>query len=198
MQYSIGQIYASIGKDILPENHQNMSIEDLSNNIKTNLAEWGVTYQATVNIPLDEQSPQLLIINDPINTTQKSNKFKISNDTFAITGPGKLRYSVTQEDGTDLPRWLAFLTSDLSIVGNPPDDVSGIKLKMTVANALVSAEDNFILKFVDEETFLANESQKAREELARMTRLSNEDEILPFLGELIIPIIPFPPLFVTL
>ena len=74
---------------------------------------------------------------------------------------------------------LHFLTSDLSIVGNPPEDVSGIKLKMTVANALVSAEDNFVLRFVDEETFLANESQKAREELARMTRLSNEDEILP-------------------
>ncbi len=179
MQYSIGQIYASIGKDILPENHQNMSIEDLSNNIKTNLAEWGVTYQATVNIPLDDQSPQLLIINDPINTTQKSNKFKISNDTFAITGPGKLRYSVTQEDGSDLPRWLAFLTSDLSIVGNPPEDVSGIKLKMSVANALVSAEDSFVLRFVDEETFLANESRKAREELARMTRLSNEEEVLP-------------------
>ena len=50
---------------------------------------------------------------------------------------------------------------------------------MTVANALVSAEDNFVLRFVDEETFLANESQKAREELARMTRLSNEDEVLP-------------------
>ena len=78
-----------------------------------------------------------------------------------------------------MPRWLAFLTSDLSIVGNPPEDVSGIKLKMTVANALVSAEDNFVLRFVDEETFLANESQKAREELARMTRLSNEKEVLP-------------------
>ncbi len=179
MQHSIGQIYASIGKDILPTNHQNLSIEELGNSIKANLAEWGITYQATVNIPLDKQNPQLLIINDPINTTQKSNKFKISNDTFAITGPGKLRYSVTQEDGSDLPRWLAFLTSDLSIVGNPPEGVSGIKLKMTVANALVSAEDNFVLRFVDEETFLVNESQKAREELARMTRLSNEDEVLP-------------------
>ena len=119
------------------------------------------------------------MITDPINTKQSSNKFKISKDTFNITGPGKLRYSVTQEDGSDLPRWLAFLTSDLSIVGNPPNDVSGIKLKITVANALVSAEDQFILNFVDEETYLANESQKAREELARMTRLSNEDEVLP-------------------
>ena len=67
---------------------------------------------------------------------------------------------------------------DLSIVGNPPEGVSGIKLK-SVANALVSVEDQFILKFVDEETFLANESQKAREELARMSSLSNENETLP-------------------
>ena len=179
MQHSIGQIYASIGKDILPADHQNLSIEDLGNSIKDNLAEWGVTYQAAVNIPLNDQNPQLLVITDPINTKQSSNKFKISKDTFNITGPGKLRYSVTQEDGSDLPRWLAFLTSDLSIVGNPPEDVSGIKLKISVANALVSAEDKFILKFVDEETFLANESQKAREELMRMSSLSNENEILP-------------------
>ena len=179
MQHSIGQIYASIGKDILPADHQNLSIEDLGNSIKDNLAEWGVTYQAAVNIPLNDQNPQLLVITDPINTKQSSNKFKISKDTFNITGPGKLRYSVTQEDGSDLPRWLAFLTSDLSIVGNPPEDVSGIKLKISVANALVSAEDRFILKFVDEETFLANESQKAREELARMSSLSNKNEILP-------------------
>ncbi len=179
MQHSIGQIYASIGKDILPADHQNLSIEELANSIEANLSEWGVTYQATVNIPLNDQNPQLLVINDPINTKQSSNKFKISSDTFNITGPGKLRYSVTQEDGSDLPRWLAFLTSDLSIVGNPPEDVSGIKLKISVANALVTAEDKFILKFVDEETYLANESQKAREELARMSSLSNENETLP-------------------
>jgi len=179
MQHSIGQIYASIGKDILPEDHQNLSIEDLSSSIKANLAEWGMTYQANINIPLDDQNPQLLIITDPINTKQSSNKFKISKDTFDITGPGKLRYSVTQQDGSDLPRWLAFLTSDLSIVGNPPEDVTGIKLKITAANALVSTEDDFILRFVDEETFLANESLKAREELARMSKLSKEDEALP-------------------
>jgi outer membrane protein TolC len=179
MQHSIGQIYASIGKDILPADHQNLSIEDLSNSIKASLAEWGVTYQAAVNIPLNDQNPQLLIITDPINTKQSSNKFKISKDTFNITGPGKLRYSVSQADGSDLPRWLAFLTSDLSIVGNPPEDVSGIKLKISVANALVSAEDQFILKFVDEETYLANESQKVREELEQMSSLSNENETLP-------------------
>ena len=64
-------------------------------------------------------------------------------------------------------------------MGNPPEDVSGIKLKISVANALISTEDKFVLKFVDEETFLANESQKAREELARMSSLSNDNESLP-------------------
>ena len=44
---------------------------------------------------------------------------------------------------------------------------------------MVSAEDKFTLKFVDEETYLANESQKAREELERMSSLSNENETLP-------------------
>ena len=168
MQHSIGQIYASVGKDILPENHENLSVDDLSRNIEMSLMEWGESYQAVVNLPLDQQDPQLLIISDPINTQQTSNKFKISEETFKITGPGKLRYEVTQQDGTDLPRWLAFLTSDLSIVGNPPENVSGIKLKISVSNALVSASDEFTLNFVNEEKFLANESEKARRELIEL------------------------------
>ncbi len=168
MQHSIGQIYASIGKDILPDNHQNLSIEDVSKNIETNLSEWGEVYQAAVNIPIREQDPILLIINDPINTQQTSNKFQISDNTFSISGPGKLRYQAMQEDGTPLPRWLAFLTSDLSFVGNPPNDLSGIKLKVSVANALVSVEDTFTLQFVDEGEFLAQEAEGARQILIQL------------------------------
>jgi len=179
MQHSIGQIYASVGKDILPANHENLSVDDLSNNIEISLMEWGETYQAVVNLPLDQQDPQLLIISDPINTLQSSNKFKISGETFDITGPGKLRYEVTQQDGTELPRWLAFLTSDLSIVGNPPENVSGIKLSISVSNALVSASDDFTLNFIDEEKFLANESEKARRELIELyQQAQNKDETI--------------------
>ncbi len=178
MQHSIGQIYASMGKDILPENHQNLSIPDVSKNIKTNLSEWGEVYQAAINIPINEQDPMLLIINDPINTQQTSNKFQISDNTFTISGPGKLRFQATQEDGTPLPRWLAFLTSDLSFVGNPPNDVSGIKLKVSVANALVSVEDNFTLQFMDEGEFLAQESEKARQKLIQLgTDQAEEDSV---------------------
>ncbi len=179
MQHSIGQIYASVGKDILPTNHENLSVNDLSSNIEMSLMEWGENYKAVVNIPLDQQDPKLIIISDPINTQQTSNKFKISNKTFDITGPGKLRYEVTQQDGADLPRWLAFLTSDLSIVGNPPENVSGIKLNISVSNALVSASDDFTLNFIDEEKFLADESEKARKELTELYQLAqNKDETI--------------------
>ena len=176
MQHSIGQIYASVGKDILPADHENLSLDDLSNNIEMSLMEWGETYQAVVNLPLDQQDPKLLIISDPINTQQTSNKFKISDETFSITGPGKLRYEVTQQDGTDLPRWLAFLTSDLSIVGNPPENVSGIKLNISVSNALVSANDDFTLNFIDEEKFLADESEKARRELIKLYQQAQDKD----------------------
>ncbi len=191
MQHSIGQIYASIGKDILPDNHQNLSIEDVSKNIETNLSEWGEVYQAAVNLPISEQGPMLLIINDPINTQQTSNKFRISENTFNISGPGKLRFQATQEDGTPLPRWLAFLTSDLSFVGNPPSDVSGIKLKVSVANALVSVEDNFTLQFMDEGEFLAQEGEGARQKLIQLgldkreaNSITTDDEI-PEITEII-------------
>ena len=179
MQHSIGQIYASVGKDILPINHENLSVDDLSNNIEMSLMEWGENYKAFVNLPLDQQDPKLLIISDPINTQQSSNKFKISEETFSITGPGKLRYEVTQQDGTELPRWLAFLTSDLSIVGNPPENVSGIKLNISVSNALVSADDDFTLNFIDEEKFLADESEKARRKLIELyQQAQNNDGII--------------------
>ena len=151
-----------------PDNHQNLSIEDVSKNIETSLSEWGEVYQAVVNVPIKEQDPMLLIINDPINTQQTSNKFQISDNTFSISGPGKLRYQAMQEDGTPLPRWLAFLTSDLSFVGNPPSDVSGIKLKVSVANALVSVEDNFTLQFMDEGEYLAQEGEGARQKLIKL------------------------------
>ncbi len=191
MQHSIGQIYASIGKDILPDNHQNLSIEDVSKNIETNLSEWGEVYQAAVNLPISEQNPMLLIINDPINTQQTSNKFQISENTFNISGPGKLRFQATQEDGTPLPRWLAFLTSDLSFVGNPPNDVSGIKLKVSVANALVSVEDNFTLQFMDEGAYLAQQGEGARQKLIQLgldkkeaNNMTTSDEI-PVIPEII-------------
>ena len=53
-------------------------------------------------------------------------------------------------------------------MGNPPSDVSGIKLKVSVANALVSVEDNFTLQFMDEGEFLAQEGEGARQKLIQL------------------------------
>ena len=45
---------------------------------------------------------------------------------------------------------------------------SGIKLKVSVANALVSVEDNFTLQFMDEGEFLAQEGAGARQKLIQL------------------------------
>ena len=174
-----------MGKDMLPENYENLSIENVAENVGINFNEWSEKYYATVQNPINEQDPILIIINDPINTTLTSNKFAISSETFDITGPGKIRYAASQADGSELPRWLAFLSSDLSIVGNPPADISGINLKLKIANAVISAEDNFTLKFVDEEMMLAEEANQARKDLAaiQLEFSAMEEELLEAVNE---------------
>jgi hypothetical protein len=170
---------------MLPENYENLSIENVAENVGINFNEWSEKYYATVQNPINEQDPTLIIINDPINTTLTSNKFAISSETFDITGPGKIRYAASQADGSELPRWLAFLSSDLSIVGNPPADISGINLKLTIANAVTSTEDNFTLNFVDEETLLVEEANQARKDLAaiQLELSAMEEELLEVINE---------------
>ena len=84
------------------------------------------------------------------NDAFSQNQFQISKDTFVITGPGTIRYEVLQENGDDLPGWLVFLSSDLVLAGLPPQDIEEINLKMSISNAVISTEDYFSLKIVDE------------------------------------------------
>ena len=158
MQYSIGQIYASVGKDILPENFENMELNQLSNEIQDSFIRWSEKYIAYVNKPVSLQNPTLKVLYNPGATALRSfsndafsqNQFQIAKDTFVITGPGTIRYEVLQENGDDLPGWLVFLSSDLVLAGLPPQDIEEINLKMSISNAVISTEDYFSLKIVDE------------------------------------------------
>ena len=158
MQYSIGQIYASVGKDILPENFENMELNQLSIEVQDSFMRWSEKYIAYVNKPLSLQNPTLKVLYNPEATALRSfssnafsqNQFQIAKDTFAITGPGTIRYEVLQENGDDLPGWLVFLSSDLVLAGLPPQDIKEINLKMSISNAVISTEDYFALKIIDE------------------------------------------------
>ena len=158
MQYSIGQIYASVGKDILPENFENMELNQLTIEVQDSFMRWSEKYIAYVNKPLSLQNPTLKVLYNPEATALRSfssnafsqNQFQIAKDTFAITGPGTIRYEVLQENGDDLPGWLVFLSSDLVLAGLPPQDIKEINLKMSISNAVISTEDYFSLKIIDE------------------------------------------------
>ena len=165
MQHSIGQIYASIGKDILPDNFENLDLNSLTMNIEEGFLIWSKKYYAYVNKPVDIQNPILKIIDSPITTLLDENRFYISRDTFKINGPGKVRYKLTTENDGVLPNWMAFLSSDLAIAGDPPLDVENIKLKIQISNAVVSAEDYFTLKFINDELEFVKEAEEAKQEL---------------------------------
>ena len=173
MQYSIGQIYASVGKDILPENFENMELNQLTIEVQDSFMRWSEKYIAYVNKPLSLQNPTLKVLYNPEATALRSfssnafsqNQFQIAKDTFAITGPGTIRYEVLQENGDDLPGWLVFLSSDLVLAGLPPQDIKEINLKMSIANAVISTEDYFSLKIIDEvkEARLVQAARTAKE-----------------------------------
>ena len=173
MQYSIGQIYASVGKDILPENFENMELNQLSIEVQDSFMRWSEKYIAYVNKPLSFQNPTLKVLYNPEATALRSfssnafsqNQFQIAKDTFAITGPGTIRYEVLQENGDDLPGWLVFLSSDLVLAGLPPQDIKEINLKMSISNAVISTEDYFSLKIIDEvkEARLVQAARTAKE-----------------------------------
>ena len=173
MQYSIGQIYASVGKDILPENFENMELNQLTIEVQDSFMRWSEKYIAYVNKPLSLQNPTLKVLYNPEATALRSfstnvflqNQFQIAKDTFAITGPGTIRYEVLQENGDDLPGWLVFLSSDLVLAGLPPQDIEEISLKMSISNAVISTEDYFSLKIIDEviEARLVQAARTAKE-----------------------------------
>ena len=173
MQYSIGQIYASVGKDILPDNFENMELNQLSIEVQDSFMRWSEKYIAYVNKPLSLQNPTLKVLYNPEATALRSfssnafsqNQFQIAKDTFAITGPGTIRYEVLQENGDDLPGWLVFLSSDLVLAGLPPQDIKEINLKMSISNAVISTEDYFSLKIIDEvkEARLVQAARTAKE-----------------------------------
>ena len=173
MQYSIGQIYASVGKDILPENFENMELNQLTIEVQDSFMRWSEKYIAYVNKPLSLQNPILKVLYNPEATALRSfssnafsqNQFQIAKDTFAITGPGTIRYEVLQENGDDLPGWLVFLSSDLVLAGLPPQDIKEINLKMSISNAVISTEDYFSLKIIDEvkEARLVQAARTAKE-----------------------------------
>ena len=173
MQYSIGQIYASVGKDILPENFENMELNQLTIEVQDSFMRWSEKYIAYVNKPLSLQNPTLKVLYNPEATALRSfstnvflqNQFQIAKDTFAITGPGTIRYEVLQENGDDLPGWLVFLSSDLVLAGLPPQGIEEISLKMSISNAVISTEDYFSLKIIDEviEARLVQAARTAKE-----------------------------------
>ena len=77
--------------------------------------------------------------------------FELPDDLFAGAEEGdELDITVSLSDGTELPDWLYFSSTNGSLSGNPPEDASELSIKVTATDANgESVSSEFTLAFAD-------------------------------------------------
>jgi outer membrane protein TolC len=139
LQNSYGAIYASIGLDIVPDNINTRSVDDLTRAIENNLQNWMRKYTRVVGgdqdviTPIQTQSPRL-----------GPDGFVFNERTFSAGQ--NLRYYATRQDGTSLPNWLKFDASARKFFGTPPQDAGNIPIRVIAQYANLRVSDSFILE----------------------------------------------------
>ena len=139
LQNSYGAIYASIGLDIVPDNINTRSVEELTNAIESNLKNWMRKYTRVVGgdqdviTPIQSQSPVL-----------GPDGFVFNARTFSAGE--NMRYYATRQDGTSLPNWLEFDAAARRFFGTPPRDAGNIPIRVIAQYANLRVSDSFILE----------------------------------------------------
>ncbi|MEL0072645.1 MAG: putative Ig domain-containing protein, partial [Rhodobiaceae bacterium] len=129
----------SIGLDIVPDNINTRSVDDLTRAIENNLQNWMRKYTRVVGgdqdviTPIQTQSPRL-----------GPDGFVFNERTFSAGQ--NLRYYATRQDGTSLPNWLKFDASARKFFGTPPQDAGNIPIRVIAQYANLRVSDSFILE----------------------------------------------------
>ena len=160
VQYSLGTIFSSIGMNFTPKEIGNYSENELAQFIKQSMDKWTKKYYAEVAKPIKDQNPVLKrtgysLMNIDRLRTIKANiptdprsipEFRFANDTFYLTGHGKVRYLVTLANGEPLPNWLVFIPTDKKFIGNAPFGIEELDILIEASNDVVKTEERFTLK----------------------------------------------------
>lgn len=140
LQNSHGAIYASIGMDVLPETIESHSVDSISKAIAANLRNWRQKY-AGVEESADSELARPIETQSPVLT---GGQFAFAADTFRLSG--KIVYSATQQDGSNLPTWLRFEPEQRLFTGTAPREMSSISIRVIAQSANERISDNFVLR----------------------------------------------------
>ena len=146
LQHAIAQIYSSTGIDVTKENInkyvEKIDVKTYARLIKKNYKENGKKFNAKVALPIRKQNPIAKQTAD-----NSFNEFQFDKKTFKLEGSGKVNYSASLADNSNLPNWINFLPSQRKFIVNNENkgSVKKIKIKVTAKNLNTSIKDTFTL-----------------------------------------------------
>ena len=167
LQYSLGNLYSSVGMNFVPDDLTQVSDEELALALEDNLNRWTKNYHSFITMPINEQNP----VFEQTTKIAAGNvgeyfdfveyKFVFDETTFYLEGSGKTHYDVKLVNGDSLPPWIVFLPSQYMFVGNPPQSSGSIDIKLTASNDVVSLSDIFTLTW-DKGTAGSNSDEESQ------------------------------------
>ena len=165
LQYSIANIYNSVGINLTEKSNPTISTKEYAKEIKKRFQDYSKEFRYAVNYPINQQNP-VVVFKD-----KNNGQFTFSKDTFDMEGRGQVKYYAKQGNNEPLPNWINFLPSQRIFIVNRENakDIADIELIVGAKNINNQIEDKFTL-VIDPEL--------SKQKLAKAKSLKKQETIV--------------------
>ena len=165
MQYSVAQVYTSVGVDVARRENFEGNTELYAEEIEDLFDELGENYISKVIKPIQKQNPVAK------NYNENFDKFSFAENTFKLEGKGQSQYSARLANNKPLPNWIDFLPTQRTFLIDKQNkgNVYELEIIVNVKNINTTVEDKF--------TLIVDEKIKKEKDLAKQQRIEEEKRL---------------------
>ena len=165
MQYSVAQVYTSVGIDVARRENFDGNTELYAEEIEDLFDELGENYISKVIKPIQKQNPVAK------NYNENFDKFSFAENTFKLEGKGQSQYSARLANNKPLPNWIDFLPTQRTFLIDKQSkgNVYELEIIVNVQNINTTVEDKF--------TLIVDEKIKKEKDLAKQQRIEEEKRL---------------------
>ena len=165
MQYSVAQVYTSVGIDVARRENFDGNTELYAEEIEDLFDELGENYISKVIKPIQKQNPVAK------NYNENFDKFSFAENTFKLEGKGQSQYSARLANNKPLPNWIDFLPTQRTFLIDKQNkgNVYELEIIVNVKNINTTVEDKF--------TLIVDEKIKKEKDLAKQQRIEEEKRL---------------------
>ena len=165
MQYSVAQVYTSVGVDVARRENFDGNTELYAEEIEDLFDELGENYISKVIKPIQKQNPVAK------NYNENFDKFSFAENTFKLEGKGQSQYSARLANNKPLPNWIDFLPTQRTFLIDKQNkgNVYELEIIVNVKNINTTVEDKF--------TLIVDEKIKKEKDLAKQQRIEEEKRL---------------------